>query len=67
MTPSEKYRHLAAECIRIAREGTSTADRALLIAMAESWVRLAEQVELREAETASSAPHDTGRSRKARR
>jgi hypothetical protein len=48
MASTDDYRRLAAECLRIARESQNPKDRALLLRMAESWIRLAERSEARE-------------------
>ncbi len=45
MTRGEKYRHYAADCVRVAQEISSPADKALLLQMAETWVRLAERTD----------------------
>jgi hypothetical protein len=47
MASSEHYRRLARACIQIARDSKNPADRAMLTAMAEAWIRLAEQIEQR--------------------
>jgi hypothetical protein len=38
----ENRRH-AAECVRLAQKARNPSDKALLLAMAESWLRLAEK------------------------
>jgi hypothetical protein len=43
MPSTDDYRRLAAECLRIAHESHNPKDRALLLRMAESWMRLAER------------------------
>ena len=46
----EKYRQYAqyaAECLRIAQHATDSSQKALLLAMAQAWQRLAEQAEQR--------------------
>jgi Tfp pilus assembly protein PilX len=48
MNPAERYRTLAAHCVRLARHTANSRDKALLLQMAESWVRLAERAETRE-------------------
>lgn len=45
MASTDEYRRLAAECLRIAHDSPNPKDRALLLRMAESWVRLAERSE----------------------
>jgi hypothetical protein len=43
MASSEtRYRHYAAECVRVAQQTNNPADKALLLQMAETWLRLAE-------------------------
>jgi hypothetical protein len=48
MASTDDYRRLAADCLRIARESPNPKDRALLLRMAESWIRLAERSEARQ-------------------
>jgi len=48
MASTDDYRRLAADCLRIARESQNPKDRALLLRMAESWIRLAERSEERQ-------------------
>jgi len=38
----DRYKDYAAECLRIAKQTTDTAQRARLLEMAEAWQRLAE-------------------------
>ena len=42
---SDEYRRNAIECLRIADETITARSRVLLIHMAESWMRLAQQAE----------------------
>jgi hypothetical protein len=42
-TPAERYRHLAHECLEIARTITNQNARVTLIEMAQVWQRLADQ------------------------
>ena len=56
MTLAEKYKDQAAVCVRFARETDDVSDRALLVAMAEAWVKLAEQAEIRESQPPKSEP-----------
>jgi hypothetical protein len=61
MASTDEYRRLAAECLRIARESQNPKDRALLLRMAESWIRLAERGEERESPAeARSAGEQSG-------
>jgi hypothetical protein len=46
--PAEDYRRNASECVRLAQNAQNPADKALLLKMAETWLRLAEQAEGRE-------------------
>ena len=55
MASTDDYRRLAADCLRIARESPNPKDRALLLRMAESWIRLAERSEQRPGAHAPSA------------
>jgi hypothetical protein len=48
MNLAERYRTLAAHCIRLARHKADPGDKALLLQMAESWVRLAERAKAQE-------------------
>ncbi|HEY0567156.1 MAG TPA: hypothetical protein VGD13_03355 [Xanthobacteraceae bacterium] len=50
MASTDEYRRLAADCLRIAHESHNPKDRALLLRMAESWIRLAERAEVRKSE-----------------
>jgi len=43
MASSEDYRHLAAECLRIAHENQTERNRTLLLRMAHLWGKLAER------------------------
>jgi hypothetical protein len=45
MSDAERYRRHAADCIRVAAVISSTSEKALLIQMAETWLRLAERAE----------------------
>ncbi len=53
MASADDYRRHAAECIRLARNIESQRDKALLLAMADAWRRLAKQVEDRNPEERS--------------
>ena len=48
MASADDYRRHAAECIRLARNIENQRDKALLLAMADAWRRLAKQAEDRE-------------------
>jgi hypothetical protein len=48
MPSAEDYRRNASECVRLAQNAQNPADKALLLKMAETWLRLAEQAEGRE-------------------
>jgi hypothetical protein len=41
------HQRRAAECLRLAREATDKTNKALLIEMAQTWARLAEQEQAR--------------------
>jgi hypothetical protein len=45
MARVERYRHYAGECVRLARETESLAEKHVLLQMAEHWRRLAECAE----------------------
>jgi Tfp pilus assembly protein PilX len=47
MSWTDRYRSYAAECVRLARQSTNPVDKALLLEMAESWIRRAERVQVR--------------------
>ncbi len=47
MGKAEDYRRYAAECLRLAQQSVSQAEKALLLQMAETWRRLAEQADTR--------------------
>jgi hypothetical protein len=42
MTTPDRYRQLAAECLRLAQQVSNLTDRLLLLEMAEAWRQLAE-------------------------
>jgi hypothetical protein len=42
---SERYRHHASECLRLAQLAPTSLKKDLLLQMAETWRRLAEQAE----------------------
>ena len=43
MSKSEEYQQRAAECLRVAQATNDPINKALLLEMAQAWVRLAEQ------------------------
>jgi hypothetical protein len=45
MASSEEYRRHAGECVRLAQETQNLKDKAMLLAMAETWLRLAKQTD----------------------
>src|SRR5260370_15446821 len=47
MSWAERYRGYAAECVRLAQHLPDPADKALLVEMAENWIRMAERAEAR--------------------
>jgi hypothetical protein len=47
MNWAEQYRGYAAECVRLARHAANPTDKALLVEMAENWIRMAERAEAR--------------------
>jgi hypothetical protein len=51
MASADEYRRHASECVRLAQEAQSAGDNSLLLRMAETWLRLAEQAEAREPKT----------------
>jgi hypothetical protein len=56
MASAEAYRRYAAECVRVAQQTDSPSDKALLLGMAEMWIRLAEQVKPTVPEGGSDLP-----------
>jgi hypothetical protein len=48
MPSAADYRRHASECVRLAQQAQNAKDKALLLTMAESWRRLADQAESRE-------------------
>jgi hypothetical protein len=47
MNWAERYRGFAANCVRLAQQSTNPADKALLVEMAENWIRMAERADAR--------------------
>ena len=47
---TEDHRRRAAECLRLAREAADKTNKALLIEMAQTWAKLAEQDKIAEQE-----------------
>ena len=45
MAKAEDYRRYAAECLRLAQQSQGQAEKTVLLQMAETWRRLAEQAE----------------------
>ena len=45
MSDSERYRRYAANCLRVAQLVSDPGDKTLLLQMAETWRRLAQQAE----------------------
>jgi len=50
MTQEERYKALAAECLRLAQQSANPQDKALLLQMAETWRELAERAAARKPE-----------------
>jgi hypothetical protein len=50
MNQEERYRGLAAECLRLAQQSSNPQDKALLLRMAEAWRELAEKAAARKPE-----------------
>jgi hypothetical protein len=48
MPSADDYRGHASECVRLAQNAQNPVDKALLLRMAESWLRLAEQADARD-------------------
>ncbi len=47
MSRVELYRSYAAECVRLARQAANPTDKALLLEMADGWIRMAERAAAR--------------------
>ena len=43
MALSDRYRQFAAECVRVAQQTSNPQDKAMLLQMAETWLKLAEK------------------------
>jgi hypothetical protein len=50
MPKIQDYQYRAAECLRLARGTRNPTNKALLLEMAQTWVKLAEQAQARERE-----------------
>jgi hypothetical protein len=50
MPKIQDYQYRAAECLRLARGTGNPTNKALLLEMAQTWVKLAEQAQAREIE-----------------
>jgi hypothetical protein len=48
MTLAEQYKARAAECVRLAERTSNSDDKAMLLQMADTWLRLAEKADDRE-------------------
>jgi hypothetical protein len=48
MPKIQNYQHRAAECLRLARGTGNPTNKALLLEMAQTWVKLAEQAQANE-------------------
>jgi hypothetical protein len=48
MTSSEDYRRYAAECLRLAERTSNADDKARLVEMAQNFLKMAEQQDVRE-------------------
>jgi hypothetical protein len=51
MASADDYRRHASECVRLAQASKNPGDKALLLRMAETWLRLAEEADNRAGET----------------
>lgn len=54
MGKAERYRHYAAECIRLAQQSRYPPEKDMLLRMASTWRRLAERAERGEADDNSN-------------
>ena len=48
MPTTQRYQHRAAECLRLARGTTNLTNKALLLEMAQTWIKLAEQAQAKQ-------------------
>jgi hypothetical protein len=48
MTLAEEYRQYAAECLRVAQGTTNSADKIMMLQMAQKWRELAQKAECEE-------------------
>jgi hypothetical protein len=46
MATGEAYREYAAQCVRLAQQKQKPTEKAILLEMADIWIRLAEKAEL---------------------
>jgi len=51
LSTPELYQQRAADCLRVAQETNDPASKALLLEMAQAWVKLAERMRNRKQET----------------
>jgi hypothetical protein len=56
MRTAQDYQQRAAECVRLASNSTHPTNKALLLEMALTWVKLAEQAETKESEARLPPP-----------
>ncbi len=43
MALADRYKQFAAECVRVAQQTSSPNDKAMLLQMADTWLKLAEK------------------------
>lgn len=55
MAKIQDHQRRAAECLRLAHEATDKTNKALLIEMAQTWAKLAEQEKARDSEQKSKS------------
>jgi len=63
MPTAQRYQHRAAECLRLARGTTNLTNKALLLEMAQTWIKLAEQAQAKQMcirEPLRNPGHDAG-------
>ena len=56
MARTDRYKQFAAECVRVAQQASNPNDKAMLLEMADTWLKLAEKVAKPDGE-ASQGPH----------
>lgn len=62
MATTDRYKQFAAECVRVAQQTSNPNDKAMLLQMADTWLKLAEKGAKADGEKeASQGPHTDSR------